>query len=146
MPKRGSNSTKTASSTKTLTTWKQLTDVVRHPQETLILCIASALDVAMTIYLLNRSDVHFTESNPFARYFLDRWGLAGMGYFKAVVTIIVVLITQFVARKNADLARQVLGLATVIIVAVVVYSVWLHFKHHHIVEVIEAQRPGGIWN
>ena len=109
-----------------------------HPQETLILVVVSALDVIMTYYLLNRDEGGFTESNPIAKYFLDRWGMAGMAYFKASMTLLVCTITQIVARKNSVLAQQVLGLATLIIVAVVIYSVRLHFQHHQISEMFEA--------
>ena len=109
-----------------------------HPQETLILCVVSALDVIMTYYLLTRDEGGFTESNPIAKYFLDRWGMAGMAYFKASMTLLVCVITQIVARKNSVLAKQVLGLATLIIVAVVIYSVRLHFQHHQSSELFEA--------
>jgi Domain of unknown function (DUF5658) len=109
-----------------------------HPQETLILVVVSALDVIMTYYLLTRDDGGFTESNPIAKYFLDRWGMAGMAYFKVSMTLLVCTITQIVARKNSVLAQQVLGLATLIIVAVVIYSVRLHFQHHQISDMFEA--------
>ncbi len=117
---------------------KPLATLIRHPQETLILCVVSVLDVVMTHRLLTRSDISFTESNPFASYFLDRWGVEGMAYFKMIMTAFVCVVTQMIARKNSALARQVLGLATVIVVAVVIYSVWLHFHHRQIVEVFEA--------
>ena len=112
--------------------WRVLTDLLKLPQETLLLMIVSGLDVVMTFMLLTRGDGGFTESNPFARYFLDRWGLAGMAYFKIAMTLLVCTINQFVARKNLPLAKQVLGLATLIIVSVVIYSVTLHFRHHRI--------------
>ena len=112
--------------------WQDLARLVVNPQETFILIVVSGLDVIMTYTLLTRGDGGFTESNPFARFFLDRWGMAGMAYFKAIMTLVVCLITQIVARKNRSLARQVLELATLIIVAVVIYSVGLHFRHHEI--------------
>ena len=117
---------------------QQLLKFVHHPKETLILGLVSGLDVVMTYNLLTRGDGGFTESNPIARYFLDRWGMAGMAYFKASMTLLVCVITQIVARKNSVLAKQVLGLATLIIVAVVIYSVRLHFQHHQISEMFEA--------
>ena len=116
---------------------KRPPDLLCLPQETLILCLASGLDVAMTWMLLTRSDISFTESNPFASYFLNRWGISGMIWFKAAMTVFVCIVTQVIARKNEVLARRVLGLATMITVAVVIYSVWLHFHHRHFVEVIE---------
>ncbi|WP_373652193.1 MULTISPECIES: DUF5658 family protein [unclassified Schlesneria] len=105
---------------------------LQHPQETLILVIVSVLDVVMTYHLLTRGDGGFVESNPFAGYFLDRWGLKGMAYFKAAMTLLVCVITQFVARHNSKLARQVLEVATFIVGLVVIYSVWLHFRHRTI--------------
>ncbi len=109
------------------------------PQETLILCVVSALDVIMTYRLLDRDDVPFIESNPFAKYFLDRWGIEGMAYFKAAMTIVACVLTQIVARRNPSLARSCLGLATLIIGAVVLYSVWLHFNHAAPPEELETQ-------
>jgi hypothetical protein len=117
---------------KSLLFGKHLSGIILNPQETLILGVVSALDVVMTYTLLSRGDGGFMESNPVARYFLDHWGLAGMAYFKASMTMLVFVITQFIARKDVVLARQVLGLATLIIVAVVIYSVGLHFQHHEI--------------
>jgi len=114
-----------------------LESLVRLPQETLILIVASALDVVMTYKLLTRGDGGFTESNPIAQYFLYRWGMTGMAYFKAAMTTLVCVITQIVARKNELLAKRVLELATLIVVAVVIYSVSLHFKHHNLREVRE---------
>jgi uncharacterized membrane protein YqhA len=125
---------------------RQSEEFFYHPQETLILAIVSALDVVMTYTLLTRDDGGFIESNPFAKYFLDRWGMAGMAYFKASMTLLVCVITQIVARKNSTLSKQVLGLATLIIVAVVIYSVGLHFQHHQISEMIEANVSAvGTW-
>ena len=109
---------------------QQLLKFVHHPQETLFLVLVSGLDVVMTYNLLTRGDGGFTESNPIARYFLDRWGMPGMAYFKMTMTLLVCVITQIVARKNSVLAKQVLELATLIIVVVVIYSVVLHFRHH----------------
>lgn len=86
----------------------------------------------MTHSLLTRGDGGFTESNPIAQYFLYRWGMTGMAYFKAAMTSLVCVITQIVARQNELLAKRVLELATLIVVAVVIYSVSLHFKHHNL--------------
>lgn len=103
--------------------------LVWFPQETLILWIVSGLDVAMTLHLLWRGDIHFVESNPFAGFFLDHWGVEGMAAFKAVMTLLVSVIVQVVAYRDPLLARRVLSIGTVIIVFVVIYSVWLHFSH-----------------
>ena len=86
--------------------WRVLTDLIKLPQETLLLIIVSGLDVVMTFMLLTRGDGGFTESNPFARYFLDRWGMAGMAYFKIAMTVLVCAINQFVARKNLSFSAS----------------------------------------
>jgi hypothetical protein len=116
---------------------QDLSDLFPLPQETLILIVVSALDVIMTFSLLTRGDDRFNESNPIARYFLDRWGMRGMAYFKGAMTLLVCVITQIVARKNELLAKRVLELATLIIVFVVIYSVSLHFRHHEIPAPVE---------
>lgn len=107
----------------------KLIELIRLPQETLILWTVSLLDVLMTYRLLMRGDVRFVESNPFAGFFLDRWGLEGMVWFKIGMTFFVSLITQIVARKDLILAKRVLGLSTLIILGVVMYSVVIHFNH-----------------
>ena len=118
---------------------RQKEGFIRHPQEMQSLVIVSAVVVVMTYSLLTRGDGGFIESNPFAGYFLDRWGMAGMAYFKASMTLLVCLITQIVARQNSKLARQVLELATLIVAVVVIYSVWLHFRHRTIPAAIESE-------
>lgn len=119
--------------------WHQLTGLIRLPQETLILCVVSLLDVVMTYRLLTREDISFVESNPFARYFLYRWGMKGMAYFKVGMTVIVCVVTQIIARPKPELARKVLGVAILIIAGVVIYSAALHFKHREVIEVGQAQ-------
>lgn len=115
--------------------WHQLTNAIRLPQETLILCVVSLLDVVMTYRLLTREDMSFVESNPVAQYFLYRWGMKGMAYFKGGMTLLVCVVTQIIAREKPDLARKVLGVATLIIVGVVIYSAALHFKHREVITV-----------
>lgn len=108
------------------------------PQETLILCVVSLLDVAMTLRLLTRDDIQFIESNPFAGYFLDHWGIAGMAYFKVAMTCLACVISQIVSWRDPVLSRQLLSIATVIVAGVVIYSVWLHFNHREVVHVLEV--------
>lgn len=123
---------------KTPSIWQQITNLIRLPQETLILSVVSLLDVVMTYRLLTREDLPFVESNPFASYFLYRWGMKGMVYFKAGMTLVVCVVTQIIARQKPELARKVLGVATLIIVGVVIYSAALHFKHREVIDVRHA--------
>lgn len=101
------------------------------PTETFTFCIVSFLDVAMTLGLLLRRDpgFQFVESNPIAAYFLSRWGIEGLAYFKAAMTAFVCVIVQIVARKNPAMAKTLLAMATLIVLTVVSYSVWLNFRH-----------------
>lgn len=103
--------------------------VVHYPMEMMLFCVVSFLDVAMTFGLLARDDVMFIESNPVARYFLQRWGVDGMAFFKASMTIFVCLIAQIVAQKNRLLAKRLLAVSILIVLSVVMYSVWLQFHH-----------------
>lgn len=94
--------------------------------ETAWFVLVSALDFAVTFILLNHEDILFVESNPIAAYFLNRWGVKGLFFFKLIIVGVVVSICQFVARHNALLARRVLFLGTAIVSGVVIYSVLLH--------------------
>ena len=105
--------------------------LVLLPSETFVFCIVSFLDVAMTLALLLRREkgFQFVESNPIAAYFLYRWGIEGMAWFKAAMTCLVCVIAQIVARSNLMLARFLLAITTLIVLTVVTYSLWLNFIH-----------------
>ena len=114
----------------------------RHPfrghlpleHETALYLLASVLDVAMTMVLLYRGaggggGAVFVESNPVARFFLDRWGPRGMVYFKFTMVAFVCVIVQVIATRRPETARVLLRLATAVVVAVVIYSVLLLVRH-----------------
>lgn len=94
--------------------------------ETSWFALASALDFAVTYILLHHPEVHFVESNPVALFFINHWGIKGMFWFKLSVVILVAMICQIVARRNLELARNVLYLGTAVVGGVVVYSVFLY--------------------
>jgi Domain of unknown function (DUF5658) len=106
-----------------------------HPLEREILWFAlvSALDLLLTFLLLNGDTgsgwVRFDESNFIARYFLHSWGYRGLAYFKLAMVAFVVAICQLIALKRVDVGRRVLRFASVIVGAVVVYSVVLMLRH-----------------
>ena len=105
------------------------TPVIHYPMEMMLFCVVSFLDVAMTFGLLARDDVMFEESNPVAVYVLSRWGIDGMAYFKAAMTLLVCLIAQIIAHKDRLLAKRLLAVSILIVLSVVMYSVWLQFRH-----------------
>lgn len=94
--------------------------------ETTTFVFVSVLDIFMTYILLRFQGV---ESNPIANYFLIRYGLKGLIFFKMVMVAIVTTLAQIIARKSIGKARMLLRIGTLIVSAVVVYSVYLILKH-----------------
>ena len=95
--------------------------------ETTVYVLVSALDVFLTYLLLRRP--HFVEANVVARYFIDHWGMKGMVYFKFVMVAVVVVLAQVIATQRENTARRLLLFATVVVGAVVVYSVVLFLRY-----------------
>lgn len=81
--------------------------------------LVSVLDIFMTYMLLR---VGAVEANPFARFFLVRWGFNGMIAFKMVTVAVVTVLAQIVAQFQMSTARKLLIYCTVIVGAVVIYS------------------------
>jgi hypothetical protein len=110
---------------------KESTSVLRGPlpleKETVWFILVSALDVFMTYLLIRQPG--FTEGNPIPAYFLNHWGVKGMVYFKFFMVAFVSVIAQIIARKREDIARRLLQFATVVVAAVVVYSLVLYLRH-----------------
>lgn len=95
--------------------------------ETSMFILVNVLDFFMTYLLLVSG---FRESNPFADYFLRHWGpIRGMLYFKLAVVTFVCLLSQIIALKDIEKARWVLNIGTVIVSAVVIYSLTLYLRH-----------------
>lgn len=81
--------------------------------------LANVLDIFCT-YILLRYDA--IEANPFANYVLIQWGFWGMIGFKLLIVAMVCIIAQVIALKKLNTARVLLWAGTVIVGAVVVYS------------------------
>lgn len=90
--------------------------------ETNYFILVNVLDIVMTNILLRMNAM---ESNPFAKWVLDRWGFVGMIAFKLIIVAVVCIIAQFVATRNLPRAKQLLYLGTAIVGAVVLYSALL---------------------
>ena len=97
-------------------------------KETARFVLVSMLDLLMTWLLLSRP--HFTEANPLAMFFLSRWGIAGMAWFKFAMVGLVVVLTQAIAREKLETARRLLNFATVLCAGVVLYSLTLWALHN----------------
>ncbi len=100
--------------------------------ETTIFILVNVLDFAMTWWMLMHREMglgNFSESNPVARYFLDHWGVKGLLMFKMAVVAFVCIIAQIVATKREASARFLLVVGTIVVSAVVIYSLRLFLNH-----------------
>ncbi len=95
--------------------------------ETVWFLLVSALDVFMTYLLIRRAG--FTEGNPVAAYFLHRWDVKGLVFYKFFMVAFVTIITQIIARTREDIAARLLQFATLVVGGVVVYSLILYLRH-----------------
>lgn len=98
-------------------------------QEMTRFVMASTLDVFMTYILLRQPGGQFVESNPIARYFIYGWGVKGMVGFKLAMTALVCIIAQIVHHRRPLVAKWLLNGATLVVAAVVIYSLTLMLKH-----------------
>jgi hypothetical protein len=80
------------------------------PDRYVWLVLFSALDVFMTFVILSLGGL---EANPVADWILQRFGIAGMTVFKFVLITVVILICEYVGRRDREAARRltVYGLA-----------------------------------
>ena len=92
-------------------------------RETCWFILVNALDVFMTIILLNLED--FRESNLIANLVLERWGMRGMVYFKFGIVAFITVVAQIAATKSLALGRGLLNFGTFVTACVVVYSSYL---------------------
>src|SRR4051794_13958293 len=82
----------------------------------------SLADLAVTYALLRASPGEFHEGNPVARWWLDRWGWAGLACFKAVVVLLVLATAGAVARRRRRAATGILAFACGATALVVAYG------------------------
>jgi len=113
--------------------WKRLlTGQLPLETETSVFILVNVLDFFVTYWLLAHNEVgfNFYESNPLARYFLDRWGVVkGLLGFKLAIVLFVCLIAQIVATRKPETARKLLVIGTVLVFGVVIYGVSLFVRH-----------------
>ena len=90
--------------------------------ETTAFIFINVLDIFMTYVLLRFGGI---EANPIARYFFHKFGFNGMIFFKLAIVLAVCVVAQIVAQRSMQKARSLLIFGSVLVGAVVVYSVWL---------------------
>lgn len=94
--------------------------------ETAAFILANLLDLFVT-YLLLYGGRH-VEANPIARYFVEGWGPKGMVLYKLANVALVCVIAQVIARASVKTARRLLIGLTILVAAVVAYSLVLAFR------------------
>jgi hypothetical protein len=87
--------------------------------------LLSLLDLVLTCWLLGHSEGQVYEANPVARWWLVRYGAAGLAGFKGAVVLIVVPLVTFIARREPRAAGRILTFGCVSLVLVDLYSVAL---------------------
>jgi uncharacterized membrane protein len=90
--------------------------------ETSYFIFANFMDLVMTAILLRYSAV---EANPVANFLYLKYGLVGMVGLKIATVAVVCLVAQSIARRNERKARMLLVAGTLLVSAVVVYSIFL---------------------
>lgn len=80
------------------------------------------MDLVMTGILLRFSAV---EANPIASYFYRQFGFIGMVGLKIASVALVVVIAQVIAKRSRTKAQLLLVAGTILVAAVVVYSMFL---------------------
>lgn len=95
-----------------------------YETETSLFILVSVLDLLMTSVLLYTGKAR--ESNPVANYFLAHWGIKGLVAFKFAMVAFICVLAQVIALRRPETARWLLIFATVVVGAVVVYSVRLY--------------------
>jgi hypothetical protein len=99
-----------------------------HAQRELLwFVLVSALDIFATYILLR--DGNFTESNPVAQYFFNRWGMKGMIYFKMGMVAFICIVAHVVSLQRPEWATRILQFATIVVAFVVIYSIVLLVRH-----------------
>lgn len=92
------------------------------------LVLLSAADLLVT-YTLLWQGASFYEANPIARWFFDRWNIAGMTFFKFGVIGGVVAVSEVVERQRRGWGLAVLLLGCAGTAAVVIHGLRLLLRH-----------------
>jgi len=90
--------------------------------------VANLMDSALTFSLMIRGGergLRYVEGNRIPAYFFNHWGWKGLFGFKLAVVVFVCLIALVISFKRPETARGLLGIGTLLVTMVVIYSIWL---------------------
>jgi hypothetical protein len=97
----------------------------------LLNCLDAAFTYILLMYPRYDHESQAVESNELARFFLDRWGIAGMFAFKLTSAMTVCTIAYIIAQRDVRTARRTLMVGAMILATVVIYSAHLAFGYIH---------------
>jgi hypothetical protein len=83
--------------------------------------VLSCADLVLTLWLLQEDRLVY-ESNPIARWWLDRLGWVGLALFKVGMVLLTTVLAVVISRRHPRRGRQVLALACWAVGGVVLYS------------------------
>src|SRR5262249_48675990 len=84
--------------------------------------VLGLIDLALTCYLLQATPGQIYEGNPIARWWVRRWGWAGLAGFKLTAILLVLTAVQCIARSRPHTATRVLAFACGATALVIGYS------------------------
>ena len=96
--------------------------------ESLLLVTLSACDLFMT-YILLWQGGHFYEANPVARWFFERWNIAGMTAFKFGLVAIIIVLCETIERHRPRVGRAIVLLGCVAALIVSLHGLRLLLGH-----------------
>ncbi len=100
----------------------------RLANESLLFVALSVCDLFVTYALLWRGG-HFYEANPLARWFFDRWNIAGMTAFKFGLVAIIIVLCEIIERHRPRVGRAIVILGCVAALFVSIHGLRLLIGH-----------------
>ena len=97
-------------------------------KEAILFGVMSFTDLFLTCMMLSRIDT-FHEYNPFANWFYQKSGIAGLALYKISLLCLIFAIVLRISKENVDVAKKLVSFSGKITLGVVVYSLflWWHF-------------------
>src|SRR5690349_18620406 len=90
--------------------------------KSVLFAVLGLADLLLTSYLLRTEYGSVYESNPVARWWLARWGWAGLAGFKLAIILLVIASVKLIARYRPRTATHVLSFACGATALVIGYS------------------------
>jgi len=98
-----------------------------YPRRLCLFVALSLADLLLTFQLVRGSDGEVREANPIAAAWLDAYGWAGLGAFKALMVLLVAGSCVFISRYRPRAGGGVLTYACLVTGAVVAYGLYGYY-------------------